>query len=40
MGREGSPSAAVLDSQVIKSAEKRGGNDGQVGYDAGKQVKG
>ena len=40
MGREGSPSAAVLDSQSVKSAGKRGGKDDQVGYDAGKQVNG
>ena len=39
MGREASPSAAVLDSQSIKSAEK-GGNDNEVGYDAGKRIKG
>jgi transposase len=35
MGRVISPSAAVLDSQSIKSA----GNDNQVGYDAGNEVK-
>ena len=40
MGREASPAAAVLDSQSVKSAEKGGGRDSQVGYDAGKQVKG
>ena len=40
MGREASPSAAVLDSQSVKSAEKGGGKDGEVGYDAGKKVKG
>jgi putative transposase len=40
MGREASPSAAVLDSPLIKSAEKRGGNDHEVGYDAGKRIKG
>jgi putative transposase len=39
MGREASPSAAVLDSQSVKSAE-RGGTDNEVGYDAGNQVKG
>jgi transposase len=38
MGREASPSAAVLDSRSIGG--KGGGSDGQVGYDAGKQVKG
>jgi hypothetical protein len=40
MGRESSPSAAVLCSQSVKSAEKGGGKDGAVGYDAGKKVKG
>jgi putative transposase len=40
MGREASPSAAVLDTQSVKSAEKGGGTDNQVSYDAGKQVKG
>ena len=39
MGREASPSATVLDSQSIKSAEK-GRQRHQVAYDAGKQVKG
>ncbi len=39
-GRGSSPSAAVLDSQSVKSAEKRGGKDDAVGYDAGKKVKG
>jgi hypothetical protein len=33
------PSAAVLDSQTVKSSEK-GGKDGQVSYDTGKQLKG
>jgi transposase len=37
MGREASPSAALLDSQSVK---KGGGTDNQVGYDAGKKVKG
>jgi transposase len=36
MGREASPSAAVLDSQSVK----RGGKDNQVGYAAGKKLKG
>ena len=42
MGREASPSAAVLDARSVKSANRqnRGGNDNQVGYNAGKQVKG
>jgi len=39
-GRKASPSAAVLDTQSVKSAEKGGGTDNQVSYDAGKQVKG
>ena len=40
IGREASPSAAVLDSQSIKIGRKRGGRDNQVGYDASKHVKG
>jgi transposase len=40
LGREASPSAAVLDSQSVKPAEKGGSNDNRVGYDAGKQVNG
>jgi Transposase DDE domain len=40
MGREASPSAAVLASQSVRLAEKGGGTDNQVGYDAGKRVKG
>ena len=40
IGREASPSAAVLDSQSVKSAEKGGGKDDAVGFDAGKKVKG
>jgi len=40
IGREAIPSAAVLDSQSVKSAEKGGGKDDAVGYDAGKKVKG
>jgi len=39
MGRESSPSASVLDSQSVKSAEKGGGSYSRVGYDAGKRVK-
>jgi putative transposase len=35
-GRGGQPSAAVLDSQSVKSA----GHGGPVGYDAGKHIKG
>ncbi|WP_256366386.1 IS5 family transposase [Methylosinus sp. Ce-a6] len=40
MEREASPTAAVIDSQSLKSAEKGGGHDGLTGYDAGKKVKG
>jgi hypothetical protein len=38
MGREASPSAAVLDSQSVKSAKN--GYNKAVDYDAGKEVKG
>ena len=40
MGREASPSAAVLDSQSVKSAEKGTGKTTRWVYDAGKKVKG
>ena len=39
IGREASPTAAVIDSQSVKSAEK-GGPTHPPGYDAGKKIKG
>ena len=42
-GREASPTAAIIDSQSLKAAErgrKSRVEDDAVGYDAGKQVKG
>jgi putative transposase len=39
MGREASPTACVIDSQCVKSAEK-GGRVDPHGYDAGKKIKG
>jgi putative transposase len=39
-GREASPTAAIVDSQSIRSAAKGGGCAEPVGYDAGKKVKG
>jgi hypothetical protein len=40
MGREASPSAAVPRQPIGQVGRKEGGTDNQVGYDAGKQVKG
>ncbi|MDT6942479.1 IS5 family transposase [Brucella pseudogrignonensis] len=40
MGREASPTAAIIDSQSVKSAEKGGAGIDQSGYDAGKKIKG
>ena len=37
IGREMSASAAIIDSQSSKSAEKWGGHDGLIGYDAVKK---
>lgn len=38
--REASPTAAIIDAQSIKSAEKGGAHIDPNGYDAGKKVKG
>jgi hypothetical protein len=40
MEREASPSAAVLDSQSVKSAERGQYPTNEAGYEAGKQPKG
>ncbi|MFO1156140.1 MAG: IS5 family transposase [Rhodospirillales bacterium] len=39
-GREASPTAAVIDSQSVRAAEKGGPHPDPVGYDAGKKIKG
>jgi transposase len=39
-GRDASPTAAIIDSQSVKSAEKGGALIDQPGYDAGKKIKG
>ena len=39
-GKEASPTAAIIDSQSVKSAERGGANVDPIGYDAGKKVKG
>jgi transposase len=38
--REASPTAAIIDSQSVKSAEKGGARIDPHGYDAGKKIKG
>src|SRR6202046_5754604 len=38
--REASPTAAIVDAQSVKSAEKGGASIDPHGYDAGKKVKG
>ena len=40
IGREARPTAAVIDSQSVKSAEKGGLRIDPPGYDAGKKIKG
>ncbi|WP_292528115.1 IS5 family transposase [Methylocystis sp.] len=39
-GREASPTAAVIDSQSVKAAEKGGAGIDPHGYDAGKKING
>jgi len=39
-GRNISPTAAIIDSQSVKSAEKGGAHIDPRGYDAGKKIKG
>ena len=39
-GRQASPTAAIIDSQSVKSAEKGGASIDPHGYDAGKKIKG
>jgi transposase len=39
-GRGASPTAAIIDSQSVKSAEKGGASIDPPGYDAGKKIKG
>ncbi len=39
-GRAASPTACVIDSQSVKSAEKGGARIDPSGYDAGKKIKG
>jgi len=39
-GKEASPTAAIIDSQSVKAAEKGGAEIDPIGYDAGKKVKG
>ena len=39
-GREASATAAIIDSQSVKSAEKGGACIDPCGYDAGKKIKG
>nr|WP_148268513.1 IS5 family transposase [Komagataeibacter medellinensis] len=38
-GREASPTAAIIDSQSVKNAEKGGGGIDSSGFDAGKRIK-
>ena len=38
--RDASPTVAIIDSQSVKSAEKRGASIDPPGYDAGKRIKG
>ncbi|MFD1304203.1 IS5 family transposase [Methylobacterium marchantiae] len=40
VGREVSPTAAIIDSQSVKGAEKGGARSTRPGYDAGKKIRG
>ena len=40
VAREASPTVAIIDSQSVKSGEKRGHGSDRHGYDAGKKIKG
>jgi transposase len=40
VSREASPTAAIIDAQSVKSAEKGGASIDPHGYDAGKKIKG
>lgn len=39
-GKEASPTAAIIDSQSVKAAERGGASIDPIGYDAGKKIKG
>ena len=39
-GKDASPSAAIINSQSVKSAERGGADIDPIGYDAGKKIKG
>jgi hypothetical protein len=38
-GKDASPSAAIINSQSVKSAERGGADINPIGYDAGKKIK-
>jgi hypothetical protein len=39
-GKDASPSAAIINSQSVKSAERGGAESDPIGYDARKKIKG